>query len=263
MLQGVIDKSPASQIPRLPWGTALFAVLCLLLILGVAAAWAHARTAIPNLGNPHHLQHSGLEAAWAKGPVIALLSGFLPLDFSRPTPLVGDAQRQAELREHWQNGDLIVLVRHAERCDRSSGACLGAPSGITVAGSHVAAEVGNGLQHLGLGSADVWASPEVRTRQTAHAMFDKTVPTRGWLNQCDGHFAENALALKRNGHNLVLVSHSGCMERLEQALEVPASATSNSYASALFITQGSDGKAKLLGQIAASEWPSLVDAKEL
>jgi len=226
MLQGVIDKSPASQVPRLPWGTALFAVLCLLLILGVAAAWAHARTAIPNLGNPHHLQHSGLEAAWAKGSV-------------------------------------IVVLRHAERCDRSSGACLGAPSGITVAGSHVAAEVGNGLQHLGLGSADVWASPEVRTRQTAHAMFDKTVPTRGWLNQCDGHFAENALALKRNGHNLVLVSHSGCMERLEQALEVPASATSNSYASALFITQGSDGKAKLLGQIAASEWPSLVDAKEL
>ncbi|HFL2188786.1 TPA: histidine phosphatase family protein [Pseudomonas putida] len=226
MLQGVIDKSPASQVPRLPWGTALFAVLCLLLILGVAAAWAHARTAIPNLGNPHHLQHSGLEAAWAKGSV-------------------------------------IVVLRHAERCDRSSGACLGAPSGITVAGSHVAAEVGNGLQHLGLGSADVWASPEVRTRQTAHAMFDKTVPTRGWLNQCDGHFAENALALKRNGRNLVLVSHSGCMERLEQALEVPASATSNSYASALFITQGSDGKAKLLGQIAASEWPSLVDAKEL
>ena len=226
MLQGVIDKSPASQVPRLPWGTALFAVLCLLLILGVAAAWAHARTTIPNLGNPHHLQHSGLEAAWAKGSV-------------------------------------IVVLRHAERCDRSSGACLGAPSGITVAGSHVAAEVGNGLQHLGLGSADVWASPEVRTRQTAHAMFDKTVPTRGWLNQCDGHFAENALALKRNGHNLVLVSHSGCMERLEQALEVPASATSNSYASALFITQGSDGKAKLLGQIAASEWPSLVDAKEL
>ncbi|WP_043196297.1 histidine phosphatase family protein [Pseudomonas putida] len=228
MLQGVIDKSPASrlaQVSRLPWGTALLAVLCLLLIMGAAAAWAHARTAIPNLGNPHHLQHSGLEAAWAKGSV-------------------------------------IVVLRHAERCDRSSGACLGDPSGITVAGSHVAANVGNGLQHLGLGSADVWASPEVRTRQTAHAMFGKTIATQGWLNQCDGHFAENALALKRNGHNLVLVSHSGCMEQLEQALEVPASATSNSYASALFITQRSDGKAKLLGQIAASEWRKLVDAQE-
>ncbi|MFV3289951.1 histidine phosphatase family protein [Pseudomonas sp. NY11955] len=228
MLQGVIDKSPTSrlvQVSRLPWGTALLAVLGLLFILGVAAAWAHARTAIPNLGNPHHLQRSGLEAAWAKGSV-------------------------------------IVVVRHAERCDRSSGACLGDPSGITVAGSQVAANVGHGLQHLGLGVADVWASPEVRTRQTAQAMFGQTIATQNWLNQCDGHFADNAFAHKRSGHNLVLVSHSGCMERLEQALDVPSSAISNSYASALFITQGSDGKAKLLGQMAASEWRKLVDAKE-
>ena len=229
MLQGVIDKSPASrlaQVYRLPWGAAQLAVLCLLFVLGAAAAWAHAHMAIPNLGNPHHLQRSGLEAAWAKGSV-------------------------------------IVVLRHAERCDRSSAACLGDPSGITVAGSQVAANVGRGLQHLGLSAADVWASPEVRTRQTAHAMFGKTIATQDWLNQCDGHFAENALALKRNGHNLVLVSHSGCMERLEQALEVPSSAMSNSYASALFITQGSDGKAKMLGQIAASEWRKLVEAKEL
>ncbi|MNE45733.1 hypothetical protein D3C80_1400330 [compost metagenome] len=127
----------------------------------------------------------------------------------------------------------------------------------------MAADVGRGLQRLGLGAADVWASPEVRTRQTAQAMFGKTIATQGWLNQCDGHFADNALAHKRSGHNLVLVSHSGCMEQLEQALEVPDSATSNSYASALFITQGSDGKAKLLGQMAASEWRKLAAAKEL
>ena len=229
MLQSVINKSPAShrvQVYRLPWGTALFAVLCLLFILGVAAAWAHARTAVPDLGNPHHLQRSGLEAAWAKGSV-------------------------------------IVVLRHAERCDRSRGACLGDPTGITVAGSQVAAAVGQGLQHLGLASSDVWTSPEVRTRQTAQAMFGKTIPTQGWLNQCDGHFADNAFGHKRAGHNLVLVSHSGCMEQLEQALQVPASATSNSYASALFITQGSDGKATLLGQMAAGEWRKLVDAKEL
>ena len=148
MLQGVIDKSLASrhvQVHRLPWGTALFAVLCLLFVLGVAAAWAHARTTVPDLGNPHHLQRSGLEAAWAKGSV-------------------------------------IVVLRHAERCDRSRGACLGDPTGITVAGSQVAAAVGQGLQHLGLASSDVWTSPQVRTRQTAQAMFGKTMATQGWLN---------------------------------------------------------------------------------
>ncbi len=229
MLHDVIDDSHASRlrpIYRWPWGAAQWVVLCLLLLLGVAAAWAQQRAATPNLGNPHHLQHSGLYTDWAKGSV-------------------------------------IVVLRHAERCDRSSDACLNDPSGITVAGRQAATGVGLGLQHLGLGEADVWTSPEVRTRQTAQAMFGKTIATRDWLNQCDNHFAEKAFALKRSGHNLVLVSHSGCMDQLEQALKTPSSATSNSYASALFITRGNDGKTKVLGQIAASEWHTLIDAKEL
>jgi phosphohistidine phosphatase SixA len=200
--------------------------LCLLLLFGVAQGWAQQRATIPNLGNPHHLQHSGLYTDWAKGSV-------------------------------------IVVLRHAERCDRSSDACLDDPSGITVVGRQVATDVGLGLQHLGLGAVDVWTSPEVRTRQTAQAMFGKTIATQDWLNQCDGHFAENAFALKRKGHNLVLVSHSGCMEQLEQALKAPSSATANSYASALFITRGNDGKTKVLGQMAANEWHTLIDAKEL
>lgn len=200
--------------------------MCLLLLFCVAQGWAQQRATIPNLGNPHHLQHSGLYTDWAKGSV-------------------------------------IVVLRHAERCDRSSDACLDDPSGITVVGRQVATDVGLGLQHLGLGAVDVWTSPEVRTRQTAQAMFGKTIATQDWLNQCDGHFAENAFALKRKGHNLVLVSHSGCMEQLEQALKAPSSATANSYASALFITRGNDGKTKVLGQMAANEWHTLIDAKEL
>lgn len=229
MLQGIIDKSPALRFYhalRLTSRGLVIAALCVLLALAVTATWAHTRAAMPNLGNPHHLQHSGLYSDWAKGSV-------------------------------------IVVLRHAERCDRSSSACLGDPTGITVAGSQVAADVGRGLQRLGMGAADVWASPEVRTRQTAQAMFGKAIATQGWLNQCDGHFAENAFAHKRSNQNLVLVSHSGCMEQLEQVLEIPESARFNRYASALFVTLGSDGKAKLLGQMDANEWRKLIDAKEL
>lgn len=229
MLHDVIDDAPVSRLAPIyqwPWGTAQWVVLCLLLLFGVAQAWAQQRAAIPNLGNPHHLQLSGLYTDWAKGSV-------------------------------------IVVLRHAERCDRSNEACLNDPSGITVAGRQAATDVGLGLQHLGLGAVDVWTSPEVRTRQTAQVMFGKTIATQDWLNQCDGHFAENAFALKRKGHNLVLVSHSGCMEQLEQALKAPFSATANSYASALFFTRGNDGKTKVLGQMAANEWHTLIDAKEL
>ncbi|AYG44973.1 histidine phosphatase family protein [Pseudomonas sp. Leaf58] len=229
MLQGVIDKYPALrlfQATRQPSRSMLVTALCMLLALVVTAAWAHSCTAVPTLGPPNFLQSSGLYADWS-------------------------------------NGSVIVVLRHAERCDRSGGACLGDPTGITVAGSQVAADVGRGLQRLGLEKTDVWASPEVRTQQTAHALFGKTIATQNWLNQCDDQFAKNAFALKRSGHNLLLVSHSGCMEQLELALEVPSSAISNNYASALFITLGSDGKAKLLGQMAASEWHTLVAAKEL
>ncbi|MDD2076947.1 hypothetical protein NPS45_24475 [Pseudomonas putida] len=56
MLHDLIDDSPASRlgpIHRWPWGAAQWVVLCLLLLLGVAAAWAQQRAATPNLGNPH------------------------------------------------------------------------------------------------------------------------------------------------------------------------------------------------------------------
>ena len=205
---------------------AVGAALGLCMVVAALTTWLATRTHIVDLGNEQQLSDSGLLQDWAEGAV-------------------------------------IVMIRHAERCDRSSEACLNDPSGITVAGRQAATDIGLGLQHLGLGAVDVWTSPEVRTQQTAQAMFGKTIATQDWLNQCDGHFAEDAFALKRKGHNLVLVSHSGCMEQLEQALKAPSSATANSYASALFITRGNDGKTKVLGQMAANEWHTLIDAKEL
>lgn len=63
MLHDVIDDSPVSRLAPIyqwPWGTAQWVMLCLLLLFGVAQAWAQQHAAIPNLGNPHHLQHSGL-----------------------------------------------------------------------------------------------------------------------------------------------------------------------------------------------------------
>ncbi|SMF19360.1 MULTISPECIES: histidine phosphatase family protein [unclassified Pseudomonas] len=229
MLHGVIDTPPALKLARhyrLPRAKALLVAMCVSVALVALAAWAAARPALADLGNPHTLHSSGLHSAWSKGSV-------------------------------------IVVIRHAERCDRSRGACLDDPTGITLAGSRVAADVGQGLQRLGLRSADVWASPEVRTRQTAQFMFGKAITTQDWLNQCDHTFASNAFAHKQPGRNLVLVSHSGCLEQVERQLNVDTDADSNRYASALFITQGDDGKARVLGQMDASQWRKLADAREI
>lgn len=222
MLQGTIDKPAALKTPRaFRWSSLalLAAGLCALLALAAATRWLTS-TQVADLGSPQQMHSSGVYGEWAAGSV-------------------------------------IVLVRHAERCDRSHAACLDDPTGITVAGSQAAVGVGAGLRQLGLDNADLLASPEVRTRQTAGFMFAKPIATQEWLAQCDRDFSQAAFAHKRAGHNLVLVTHSGCIDQLERTLGVAGGERSSSYASALFVTLGSNGKAKILGQMNATQWRKL------
>lgn len=193
-------------------------------------------------------------------PLIALLSGFLPLDFSRPAPLVGDAKRQAELREHWQNGDLIVLVRHAERCDRSSAPCLGNVDGITVRGGLSAHAIGQDFAALGLANADILSSEQVRAVQTATSMFGQAPQEQEWLYNCEGSMLRQALQHKIAHRNLILVTHSECIEDLEHSVSVDDPATPD-YASTLFVLSETDKSPRLLGYIDADQWPLNVSGR--
>ncbi|MFK0089044.1 histidine phosphatase family protein [Pseudomonas sp. NPDC090755] len=197
--------------------------LCILLALASLTTWASTKTRIVDLSSDTQMHSRGVYKAWAKGSV-------------------------------------IVLIRHAERCDRSTTPCLGDPTGITVAGSQAARDVGNGLLQLGLNDADVFSSPAVRTRQTAHFIFGKAIGTQDWVQACDEDFASTALAHKAPAHNLVLVTHSGCIDHMERQLNVPGALRSAEYASALFISVAANGKPRILGQMNASEWQKLVDS---
>ena len=202
---------------------ALFIGLCIVLALATLTAWASTRTRIVDLGTDKQMHSSGVYREWSKGAV-------------------------------------IVLIRHAERCDRSSNACLDDPSGITVAGSQAATAVGTGLQQLGLDRADVLSSPEVRTQQTAHFIFGKAISSQDWVKQCDEDFTEAALAHKTPQHNLVLVTHSGCIDHMERELNVPGGLRSSDYASALFVSVAANGKPRILGQMNASQWQKLLNS---
>ncbi|WP_447749963.1 lipopolysaccharide core heptose(II)-phosphate phosphatase PmrG [Pseudomonas nicosulfuronedens] len=207
---------------------------------------------------------SSLSRGWlsllAIVPVIALLSGFLPLDFSRPTPLVGDAQRQAELREHWQSGDLIVLVRHAERCDRSSAPCMGNLDGITVRGGENAREIGQDFAALGLANADILSSEQIRAVQTATSMFGQVPLEQEWLYNCEGSMLSRALQHKVAHRNLILVTHSECIEDLEHSVSVKDPATPD-YTSTLFVLSEKDQAPRLLGYLDADQWPLSVSER--
>ncbi|MBH3414103.1 histidine phosphatase family protein [Pseudomonas putida] len=196
---------------------ALGAALGLCMVIAAVTTWLSTRTHIVDLGNERQLNESGLLQDWADGAV-------------------------------------IVMIRHAERCDSAPGPCLNDPTGITVAGSEAATRGGQGLKQLGLGNADVLASPKVRTLQTAHFILGQAVASEAWLESCDNQFAREALARKRAGHNLVLVTHNGCIDHFARQQGVAGGERESNYASALFVSVDANGKARILGRLNEPDW---------
>jgi phosphohistidine phosphatase SixA len=229
MQQGIMQR-PAdperSQKQRFRPGHLRRAVIGALVALAAASTWYVSQTQVLDVSSAKEMRDSGIYAQWAKGGV-------------------------------------MVLIRHAERCDRSHNACLDDPTGITVAGSQVAADVGWGIARLGLENAELASSPKVRTRQTAHFIFGRPIATQDWLDQCDKGFSDAAFSHKSAGRNLILVTHSGCIDQLERRLKVAGGDRSSAYASALFISVPEKGKARILGQMNAIAWNHLVSSAGL
>jgi phosphohistidine phosphatase SixA len=155
----------------------------------------------------------------------------------------------------WAKGDMIVLVRHVERCDHSKAACLNGDDGITDRSRGVAVEVGAQFEQLGLSKADIYNSPVMRTAQTANYMFNKVGVGEDWLINCKGTMLRDALAHKVAGRNLILVTHSECMSQLEKDLKLPTSTLG--YGASLFISTETPQVPRMLGFIEASDWRSV------
>lgn len=178
--------------------------------------------------------------------------------FARPATVldlsVGNRLARSGMAESWAHGDMIVLMRHAERCDRSKRTCLGPSNGITVHGSAIATQLSSVFAGLGLANTDVLSSTTVRTQQTAQFVFGQPAMTQEWLFKCTGDVLGKALAQKNAQRNLVLVTHSECFDRLEQQMGI-SDTTENPYATTLFVQTGGDGvRPKILGFMHAKKW---------
>ena len=169
-----------------------------------------------------------------------------------------NATRALDLAQSWAKGDVIALVRHAERCDRSSKPCLGPLDGITERAVRTAQVVGADFKQLGLNKVDIYSSQMTRTRQTANAMFTRPVAAQDWLFDCRGSILHDALKHKVAGRNLVLITHSECMDALVSDLHA-ATNTSFGYATALFINaDGAQGGPQMLGYIEPEHWSKVI-----
>lgn len=194
--------------------------------------------------------------------VAALVTGFVIWHRSPVNLGSADRQARAELIQRWHAGELVVLVRHAERCDRSSNPCLGPADGITQLGSQSATAVGQGFMRLGMAQTDVFTSPVTRTEQTAHYMFGQEAVTQEWLASCGQTLRDDVIAHKVAHRNTVLVTHSGCISDFEVQTGFKHANTSE-YSSSLFASIGSDGQLKVLGILNDADWHSLLSDKTL
>lgn len=210
------------------------------------------------------LPHGLTEIRRYKNTVIALLLGLCVLLSAvyllRPAPVTdlaqGNTSDLTRLKADWAAGEMIVLVRHVERCDHSRATCLNAPDGITDRGRGVAVGLGAQFERLGLSRTDLYNSPVTRAVQTSSYMFNSVTSGQDWLFNCKGTLLRDALAHKVAGRNLVLVTHSECMAELEKELNVPGA--SFGYGTALFLsTAKGNAKAHLLGFLDATGWRSM------
>jgi phosphohistidine phosphatase SixA len=181
---------------------------------------------------------------------------------SRPAILPNLAKATAanliDFKAHWAKGDMIVLVRHAERCDHSSAPCLGPLDGITERGKSAVQNMGLQFQKLGMQNADIYSSPLTRAAQTSGFMFNYASVDQGWLFNCKKTMLTDTLSHKVKGRNLVLVTHSECFAALEKLMDLPASKTRD-YGYSLFLTASNDGgRPVVTGFVDATDWQSVV-----
>lgn len=189
------------------------------------------------------------------GNLLVVLAVFLylgkasaPIELGRHHPL-----DMTSLRQHWAQGEMLVVVRHLERCDHSQQPCLAGTSGITRRAVDVASSLGNEFRQLGLANSDVFNSPLERTLQSARLIFGSASTTQDWLATCNKTMDKDVLAHKQARRNLILVTHSECIAQLEQAMHLKP--ITLDYGTALFIVADpAAATPQVLGYIDSDDW---------
>jgi hypothetical protein len=165
------------------------------------------------------------------------------------------------LLNQWENGNVIVLLRHLERCDKEDHPCLQGTEGVTSRSVSVGNVLAASFNQLGLDKADIYNSPLTRTAQTESIVFNDAGVDGDWLYRCRETMLHDALNHKTPGKNLVLVTHSSCISAFEEALGY-ASDTPE-YGTSLFFTKAVEPDSlNVLGFLDANDWTVALEAMQ-
>lgn len=159
------------------------------------------------------------------------------------------------LSEHWKSGNIILLIRHEERCDRSNNPCLGPEEGVTVLGGERAKETGIHLKaHFDFDDADIFTSPMTRTVQTSDFMLGKTSLLSDREAICGNDIVDKLLEQKDSARNLIVMTHYTCMKDLIRS-SGHSHSWSPEYGSLLFAKTTSKNEIQIVGTLNADDIP--------
>ncbi|KAA6172033.1 histidine phosphatase family protein [Pseudomonas marginalis] len=162
---------------------------------------------------------------------------------------------QSGLIEDWNSGNVIFLIRHEERCDRSSNPCLGLHDGITRFGSEKAKEAGSRIKsYFGLDNTDIFTTPTTRTIQTSEFMLGKAslLPDRETI--CGNDIIDKLLKHKAPSKNLILITHNTCIKDLIKATDYKKPGNPQ-YGSLLFAKFSSHNTMQIIGTLDTGDLP--------
>ena len=178
-----------------------------------------------------------------------ILRPYAPADLA-----TGNQLMRSGFYTDWQQGNLVVVMRHVERCDHSTNPCLAQADGITRKGQGIARQLGQSIRAMDLSSADIYNSPLRRTEQTSSLVFNRTSPAQDWLINCRKTMLDDVLKHKLDQRNLILVTHSECIAQLEKSLNVSGPATLDYGSSLILSVDPKTHSPRVLGVIDALSW---------
>lgn len=176
--------------------------------------------------------------------------------------LVDDGKGVFDFEAHWKAGNIVSIVRHTERCDRSENQCFDGDKGITKIGVKEAVIIGEAYKKLPDSAMSIYNSPVKRTDQTAFAMFGNESIEKKWLREgCKENLYEDILKNKAKGENLILITHSTCIDSLGEKqsnklinLDIGIH-NKDTYGASFFLTvDKARNKIYVLGYLLAGQW---------
>jgi phosphohistidine phosphatase SixA len=190
-----------------------------------------------------------------------------------------DIEKQfGQVEASWNKGELLILMRHTEKCSAVENACPPGDEGITETGRAQAKLIGDGLRGLGTINAEpnaeqnaglnaelnaeVFYSPALRTTQTAKTAFNGDMqPLASLVEGCKSNWLEKIKSFKNPGSNLILVTHSSCLNALsdedqDRILDFNAG-SDRFYGLSVFLRQNEMGRIEKLGCMLPSQWQEI------